>query len=57
MGTQKRCMGYMAVVVDDYGRAIEDYTDKLGFTLVEDTQLSDGIAGVGSANRVFIHLS
>lgn len=37
MRTQKRCMGYVAVVVDDYDRAIEYYTDKLGFTLVEDT--------------------
>jgi len=27
----------MALVVDDYGRAIEYYTDKLGFTLVKDT--------------------
>ncbi len=23
MRTQKRCMGYMAIVVDDYDRAIE----------------------------------
>jgi len=30
-------MGYVAIVVDDYDRAIEYYTDKLGFTLVEDT--------------------
>ena len=30
-------MGYVAVVVDDYDRAIEYYTDKLGFTLIEDT--------------------
>ncbi len=37
MRTQKRCMGYVAVVVDDYDRAIEYYTYKLGFTLVEDT--------------------
>ncbi|CNL49862.1 Predicted enzyme related to lactoylglutathione lyase [Yersinia enterocolitica] len=35
--TQKRCMGYVAIVVDDYDRAIEYYTSKLGFTLVEDT--------------------
>jgi catechol 2,3-dioxygenase-like lactoylglutathione lyase family enzyme len=27
----------VAIVVDDYDRAIEYYTDKLGFTLVEDT--------------------
>ncbi|WP_324022169.1 VOC family protein (plasmid) [Pantoea sp. JZ29] len=37
MRTQKRCMGYVAIVVDDYDRAIEYYTDKLGFALVEDT--------------------
>lgn len=29
--------GLGAIVVDDYDRAIEYYTDKLGFTLVEDT--------------------
>ncbi|MBY4952703.1 VOC family protein [Pantoea sp. DY-17] len=37
MRTQKRCMGYVAIVVDDYDRAIEYYTETLGFTLVEDT--------------------
>ena len=37
MRTQKRCLGSVAIVVDDYDRAIEYYTDKLGFTLVEDT--------------------
>jgi catechol 2,3-dioxygenase-like lactoylglutathione lyase family enzyme len=37
MRTQKRCLGCVAIVVDDYDRAIEYYTDKLGFTLVEDT--------------------
>lgn len=37
MRTQKRCMGYVAIVVDDYDRAIEYYTHCLGFTLVEDT--------------------
>lgn len=36
MRTQKRCMGYVAIVVDDYDRAIEYYIEKLGFTLVED---------------------
>lgn len=35
--TQKRALGYIAIVVDDYDRAIEYYTQKLGFTLVEDT--------------------
>lgn len=37
MRTQKRCLGYVAIVVDDYDRAIEYYTQKLGFTLLEDT--------------------
>jgi catechol 2,3-dioxygenase-like lactoylglutathione lyase family enzyme len=37
MRTQKRCLGCVAIVVDDYDRAIEYYTNKLGFTLVEDT--------------------
>lgn len=37
MRTQKRCMGYVAIVVDDYDRAIDYYTENLGFTLVEDT--------------------
>ena len=37
MRTQKRCLGYVAIVVDDYDRAIAYYTQKLGFTLVEDT--------------------
>lgn len=31
----------IALVVDDYDRAIAWYTQKLGFTLVEDTVLSD----------------
>lgn len=37
MNKQKRCLGHIAIVVDDYDRAIEYYTQKLGFTLVEDT--------------------
>lgn len=37
MRTQKRCMGYVAIMVDDYDHAIEYYTDKLDFTVVEDT--------------------
>jgi catechol 2,3-dioxygenase-like lactoylglutathione lyase family enzyme len=31
----------IALVVDDYDEAIRFYTEKLGFTLVEDTVLSD----------------
>lgn len=34
--TQKRALGCVAIVVDDYDKAIEYYTQKLGFTLVED---------------------
>ncbi|WP_293760252.1 VOC family protein [uncultured Aquitalea sp.] len=37
MRTQKKCLGYVAIVVDDYDRAIAYYTQKLGFTLLEDT--------------------
>jgi catechol 2,3-dioxygenase-like lactoylglutathione lyase family enzyme len=32
---------HIAIVVDDYDKAIEFYTQKLHFTLVEDTKLSD----------------
>ncbi|MDL4619993.1 VOC family protein [Citrobacter amalonaticus] len=37
MRNKKRCLGYVAIVVDDYDLAIEFYTKKLGFTLIEDT--------------------
>lgn len=37
MRIQKRGMGYIAIVIDDYDRAINYYTEQLGFTLVEDT--------------------
>lgn len=37
MRIQKRGMGYIAIVVDDYDRAISYYTEQLGFTLIEDT--------------------
>ncbi|OAT17831.1 glyoxalase family protein [Buttiauxella gaviniae ATCC 51604] len=30
-------MGYVAIVVDDYDRAIDYYTNNLGSTLVKDT--------------------
>lgn len=33
----KKCLGYISIVVDDYDRAIDYYTNKLGFTLIEDT--------------------
>lgn len=39
-------MGYVAIVVDDYDRAIEYYTGKLGFILVEaPQQVSAGYPG------------
>jgi catechol 2,3-dioxygenase-like lactoylglutathione lyase family enzyme len=34
-------LGYIAVVVRDYDEAIDFYVGKLGFTLVEDTPLSE----------------
>jgi catechol 2,3-dioxygenase-like lactoylglutathione lyase family enzyme len=34
-------IGHIALVVDDYDKAIEFYTKKLKFTLIEDTFLSD----------------
>ncbi|KJY72529.1 glyoxalase family protein [Vibrio coralliilyticus] len=35
-------IGYMALVVDEYDEAIEFYTKRLGFELVEDTNLGAG---------------
>ena len=37
----KQEIGRIAVVVDDYDEAIQFYTEKLNFTLVEDTVLSE----------------
>ncbi len=37
----KQRLAHIALVVDDYDEAIEFYTQKLSFTLVEDTVLSD----------------
>lgn len=37
MRTQKKCLAYVSIVVDDYDEAIEYYTEKLGFMLIEDT--------------------
>ena len=34
-------LGMITVVVDDYDSAIDYYTNALGFTLVEDTKMSD----------------
>jgi catechol 2,3-dioxygenase-like lactoylglutathione lyase family enzyme len=36
----------ITVVVDDYDSAIDYYTTALGFTLVEDTKMSDVSAGL-----------
>ncbi len=33
MRTQKKCIGYVVIVVDDYDRAIDYYTTQLGFTV------------------------
>ena len=37
----KQELAYIAIVVDDYDKAIEFYTKKLKFKLIEDTQLSE----------------
>jgi catechol 2,3-dioxygenase-like lactoylglutathione lyase family enzyme len=37
----KQSIGAVTLVVPDYDQAIEFYTQKLGFALVEDTRLSD----------------
>lgn len=37
LSTTKKRLGYVSIVVDDYDRAIDYYTNTLGFTLVEDT--------------------
>jgi catechol 2,3-dioxygenase-like lactoylglutathione lyase family enzyme len=37
----KQHLTHIAILVDDYDKAIEFYTKKLRFTLIEDTVLSD----------------
>jgi catechol 2,3-dioxygenase-like lactoylglutathione lyase family enzyme len=37
----KQQLAHIALIVDDYDKAIEYYTQKLQFTLVEDTVLSE----------------
>ena len=37
----KLTLAHVAIVVDDYDKAIDHYTHQLGFTLTEDTRLSD----------------
>ena len=39
-------LGMITVVVDDYDAAIDYYTTALGFTLVEDTKMSETKRGV-----------
>jgi len=34
-------LGYIALLVDDYDKAIEFFTGKLHFILIEDTEISD----------------
>jgi catechol 2,3-dioxygenase-like lactoylglutathione lyase family enzyme len=58
----KQQLAYIALVVADYDEAIAFYTQKLQFTLVEDTQLSDTkrwvlIAPKGSQNGCNILLA
>ena len=37
----KQNIAHIALVVKDYDEAIQFYTQKLGFTLIEDTKLSE----------------
>lgn len=37
----KQSLAHVAIVVDDYDKAIDHYTRQLGFTLTEDTRLSN----------------
>ena len=37
----KQSLAHVAIVVDNYDKAIDHYTRQLGFTLTEDTRLSD----------------
>jgi catechol 2,3-dioxygenase-like lactoylglutathione lyase family enzyme len=37
----KQTLAHIAIVVDDYDKAIDHYTRQLGFTLAEDTRLSE----------------
>lgn len=37
----KQSIAHIALVVDDYDKAIKFYTEKLNFTLIEDTVLSE----------------
>ncbi len=38
---KNQSIAHIALVVDDYDKAIQFYTQKLGFDLIEDTVLSD----------------
>jgi len=55
-------IGYISLVVRDYDAAIEWYTNKLGFTLVEHTKLSDTkrwvlVAPPGGRNQCLLLLA
>jgi len=40
--TTGRTIAHITLVVKDYDEAINFYTEKLGFTLIEDTKLNEG---------------
>lgn len=40
-GKHRRSIGAVAILVPDYREAIDYYVGKLGFTLIEDTELPD----------------
>ena len=48
----KQKIAYISLVVDDYDKAIDLYTKKLHFNLIEDTMLSDTkTLGFGGSER------
>ena len=54
----KHAIAHVALVVRDYDEAIAFYTEKLGFTLVEDTTPEQGrFIGNQAGGRVFLFLS
>ncbi len=55
----KQQLGHIALVVDDYDKAIAFYTEKLGFKLVEDTALTDTkrwvlVSPIGSSTSLLL---
>ncbi len=53
-----RVLAHIALVVEDYDKAIDFYTNKLGFSLIEDKELPDEqkTLGGGNTGRVW-HIS